>query len=628
MPDQLYLLGNLVIMFAYAAIVMAIVVPVARARQLWSNKLATATAMIFFSCAVGHGLHAYMAIRGHTHLDGSWLWPSAIWDTFTAVVGVYYWTLRRSYKVLLQQGSIFSSPGEQHRLAEADAREQAALNAAEKHRATLAAVVEHTDDAIIGVNLDGRVTAWNRGAERLFGYTAGAAIGQPMSIFAGDGGAADQMAMVARIRHGERHLHYDAHRTSRNGSPLELSINLAPIRDAVGAVTGVSVTAREVSAIREAADQRRAEEESAHQAQRMESLGKLAGGIAHDFNNILAIIVNYTEFAIEDTEDKPGVREDLQHVRDAAGRAMGLTRQLLTFTRGDAAQAQDLDLNAALTEARTALAPTLGEDITFVVRPSAVPLTVHADPGQLQQILLQLVTNAREAMPDGGTLVLETDTSGDFARLVVSDTGEGMAPEVAARVFEPFFTTKPPGKSAGMGLSAAYGLVTEAGGSIHVYSEPDVGTTFRIYLPLVVAPAHRGPAPAGDGSTILVVEHEPPLLRAAVRILTDAGYHVLAAASGPEALVIMGDREVDALVTDVVMPNMTGPRLADLLHERWPGLPVIFMSGYSNGLLAATGALTTTAPFVEKPFSADDLLTGVHDALSGVLLSQGSSPEM
>ncbi|WP_250008428.1 ATP-binding protein [Actinoplanes sp. M2I2] len=639
MPEQVYLLGNLVIMVAYAAIMVAIIVPVARARQLGSNQLGVATALIFFTCSVGHGLHAFMAIRGldHAggHLGGVWSWPSAIWDALTGLVGIYYWTLRRSYKVLLEGGTIYSSPGEQHRLAEADARELEARNAAEKHRAFLAAVVEHTDDAIVGVNLEGRVTAWNRGAERLFGFNAGSMIGQPMSIFSGDASAAaDQMAVIARIRHGERRIHYEARRVHRNGSPLELSINVTPIKDAAGAVTGASITAREISALKEAADQRRADEERTYQAQRMGSLSDLAGGMAHDFNNILAIIVNYTEFAIEETEDRPGVREDLEHVRAAAGRAMGLTRQLLTFTRGDGARPQDLDLNAALDEARQALAPVVGEGVTIVGRPAPGPLTVHADPGQLQQVLRNLAINAREAMPDGGTLVLEANTAeisaeargpqpalpdGTYARLLVSDTGEGMRPEVAERVFEPFFTTRP-GKGAGMGLATAYGIVTEAGGSIAVYSEPGVGTTFRVYLPLVAAaakPAGRAELPGGDGRTVLVVEHEPALMRAATRILTVAGYQVIAASTGPEALVVLGDREIDALVSDVVMPDMDGPRLAELIRETRPGLPVIFMSGYSGGMLDVTGVLDPGAPFVEKPFTAGDLLLEVHQALAG-----------
>jgi two-component system cell cycle sensor histidine kinase/response regulator CckA len=410
----------------------------------------------------------------------------------------------------------------------------------------------------------------------------------------------------------------------RNGSPLELSITMAPIRDAAGVVTGVSITAREISALKEAADRKRAEEDRAVQAQRMESLGKLAGGIAHDFNNILAIIVNYTEFAIEESQDQ-GVRDDLAHVRTAADRAMALTRQLLTFTRGDGGQPRDVDLNAALDEARETLTPVVGENVAIAVRPAPGPLTVHADPAQLQQVLHALAVNARDAMPEGGSLVLEANTAegppalpqGMYARLLVSDTGEGMTPEVAERVFEPFFTTRP-GKGAGMGLSTAYGIVAEAGGSIAVYTEPGVGTTFRIYLPLATVPGmpgHRSAPPSGDGRTVLVVEHEPALMRAATRILTVAGYQVLAASNGPEALVVLGDRRVDGLVTDVVMPDMTGPRLAELLHERWPDLPVVFMSGYSSGMLDVSGMLAPGAPFVEKPFTASDLLHRVHDAL-------------
>ncbi|GID30738.1 hybrid sensor histidine kinase/response regulator [Paractinoplanes brasiliensis] len=616
MPEQLFILGNLVIVVAYASIMTAVLTPVIRAGQLRGNKLAVATAVVFFSGAVSHGLHALMAVRvtpAGEYPQPGWAWPVAVWDLLTALVGVLYFvTLRRGHRAL---GSIFRSPGEQR--GHEEARERAAHDAAEKRRATLAAVVEHTDDAIIGVNLDGRVTAWNRGAERLFGYNASAATGRPMSIFSGGSGAADQMAMIARVRDGERTVHYETRRVHRNGSPLELSISMAPIRDATGAVTGVSVTAREISALKAAADQRHAEEERAHQAQRMESLGKLAGGLAHDFNNILGIIVNYTEFAIDETEDKPAVREDLQHVRAAADRAQALTRQLLTFTRGAGGQPVDVDLNAALQEAHARLQPLVGEHITIVARPAPVPLTVRADPAQLQNILEQLSTNARDAMPDGGTLVLETNTAGDHARLLVSDTGTGMTAEVAERVFEPFFTTRP-GKGAGMGLAAVYGMVTEAGGSIAVYSEPGIGTTFRVHLPLVAAsapPVLPTLPPSGDGRTVLVVEHEPALARAATRILTVAGYQVLTAATGPEALVVADDRTVDALITDVVMPDMTGPRLAELLHERAPDLPVIFMSGYSRGLLDAAGLLDASAPFVEKPFTAHTLLHTVHEAL-------------
>ncbi|XVU29849.1 ATP-binding protein [Actinoplanes sp. CA-054009] len=629
MPEQLYLLANLVIMVAYAGIMVAIVVPVSRVGQLRTNRLAMATALIFLSCAVGHGLHAWTAYRAiveHTgHLPG---WTLALWDALTAAVGVYYWSLRRSYGVLLGPGAMYVSPGEENRLAEA--------------RSTLAAVVEYTDDAIIGLGMGGLVTAWNGGAERLFGYRADEIIGQPVAILADETGFAEQQAVRARIAGGERGVYYEARRLHKDGSPVEVSLNVAPIRESGGVVTGVSVVARDIRQAREAAERQRALEERTHQAQRMESLGKLAGGIAHDFNNILAIIVNYTEFAIEESADNPGVRGDLTHVRTAADRAMGLTRQLLTFTRGDTVQPQDVDLNLALAEVRDMLERTIGEHITLAARPWAKPVVVRADPGQLQQILLNLAINARDAMPEGGSLVLEAglaEVDGDevnmqpaleagcYARLQISDTGEGMPPEVVQRIFEPFFTTKPRGRGTGLGLSTVYGIVTEAGGALNVYSEPGVGTTFRIYLPLAAVSADAAvtarPAapPPGDGRTILVVEDEIDLARVVTRILTAGGYHVLLADSAPHALELFAEKGCDALLTDVIMPEMSGPRLAELIHEHHPDLPVVYMSGYSNGLLGETRVLDPDIPFVEKPFTRQDLLHKVHDALTPTRVS-------
>jgi two-component system cell cycle sensor histidine kinase/response regulator CckA len=643
-PEQLYLLGNLVIMAVYLAIMVAIVVPVVRAGQHWTNKLATTTAMIFFSCAVGHGLHAVVSWRALVlapgqpagfwmhHASPIWVWATALWDLVTAAIGVYYWSLRRGYGVLLGKGVMYVAPGLQHRLDEADARERAA-------RDTLAAVAEHTDAAIAGVSLGGVITAWNGGAERLFGWTAEEAIGRPVSLFTDPAGAAEQRGVLTRIANGERGVHFEAQRLHKDGSSLEVSLNVAAIRDSGGTVTGLSVVARDISAAKEAAARQRALEERTHQAQRMESLGKLAGGVAHDFNNILAIIVNYTEFATEESAGNPAVQADLAHVRTAADRAMNLTRQLLTFTRGDTIQPQDVDLNGAIAEVRAMLERTIGEHITLYARPPGTPLTVHADPGQIQQVLLNLAINARDAMPDGGTLVIEANTAGldgdevsmrpavpagAYARLLVSDTGEGMSPEVAEHIFEPFYTTKPRGKGTGLGLSTVYGIVAEAGGSINVYSEPGVGTTFRVYLPLVAAadtaaaPAPAGPAPPPDGAgrTVLVVEDETALARVVTRILTAGGYRVLAADTGPEALALHAEKGCDVLLTDVIMPEMSGPRLAELLHARHPGLPVVYMSGYSNGLLGSTRVLDADIPFLEKPFTGEELLLKVHEAIA------------
>nr|WP_099343727.1 MULTISPECIES: PAS domain-containing sensor histidine kinase [unclassified Actinoplanes] len=640
MPDQVFLLANLVIMVAYAAITVAIVVPVRRAGQLRSNKLATATALIFFSCAVGHGLHALGGILALAH--GS---PhparhpgfSALWDAFTAGVACYYWSLRRSYGVLLSKGAIYLDPWSRHRLDEAGARERAARDVAEAHRATLATVVEHSDDAIVGLDPDGLITAWNHGAERILGYAAEEVLGRPITMIADDAtGAAEQREVMALIRGGARGHSYEARRLRKDGTPVDVALTITAIRDQTGTITGFSTVARDITAAKESAERQRAVQERTQQAQRMESLGNLAGGVAHDFNNILAIIANYTEFAIEETTGNPAVQADLIQVRSAAERAANLTRQLLTFTRGDAIQPRDVPLDAALAEVHGMLERTIGEHIHLVVTPPRTPLTVHADPGQLQQVLLNLAINARDAMPEGGTLVLEANTAdldgnevnmqpplpaGRYARLLISDTGEGMSPEVAQRVFEPFFTTKPRGKGTGLGLATVYGIVTEAGGSINLYSEPGVGTTFRIYLPMVDAPAVAGPAdrpddpPRGAGRTVLVVEDEVALSRIITRILTGNDYHVVVASDGRQALELAAQHPCDVLLTDVIMPGMSGPRLAELLTARHPGLPVVYMSGYSNGLLGSTHVLDEDIAFIEKPFTAADLLHKLGAAL-------------
>ncbi|MEU4626325.1 PAS domain S-box protein [Actinoplanes sp. NPDC023801] len=645
MPEQTFLLANIVITFAYASITVAILVPVSRAGQLRTNKLAVATSMIFFSCAVGHALHAIMAyqtiIRGPAahHMAGNavgWSWTSALWDATTAAIGVYYWTLRRGYGVLLGPGGIYVDPWGQHRLDEAAARERAVRDLAEAQRATLATVVEHSDDAIVGLTPEGLITAWNHGAEKIFGYTAAEMLGRPATMLADQHGAEHQNTVLASIRSGDGRRSYEARRLRKDGTPVDLALTITPITDEAGAVIGVSAIARDITAAKEAAEYQRAVGERSNKAQRMESLGKLAGGVAHGFNNILAIIGNYTDFAIEETGDKPQVQADLKQARTAVDRASNLTRQLLIFTRGDAIQPQDIDLNASIAEVHAMLQRTIGEHITLLALPAGQPLVVHADPGQIQQILLNLAINARDAMPEGGTIVLEANTAvldgdevnmqpplpaGTYARLLVSDTGHGMSADTAARIFEPFYTTKPQGKGTGLGLATVYGIVTEAGGSINVYSEIDIGTTFRIYLPLVAAAAtttdtvttQQAPPP-GDGSTVLIVEDEPALARVVARIVGNGGYHVLVAASGPEALAVYDQHGCDLLLTDVIMPEMSGPRLAEILHEHDPQLPVVYMSGYSNGLLGKTPILDEDITFLEKPFTAYDLLHKVAAA--------------
>jgi len=651
---QIYLLGNTVILVAYAAIAIAIAVPVARAGQLRTNRLATVTALIFFSAAVGHGIHAAMSLAALTAAgptEAGWFgghWAAALWDLFAACVGVYYWTLWRRYRYLLGGGAMYPDPGRQHLLDAADARERAAQDVAESHRATLAAVVEHSEEAIIGTGLDGAITAWNGGAERLFGHTAAEVLGRPLSIIADAANLDDQSDTMHRLAAGER-VRYEARRVHKDGTQLDVSVSGAPVRDSYGAIIGFAFVGRDIRSAKAAAERRRLIEERTHQAQRMESLGKLAGGVTHDFNNILAIIVNYTAFAAEQSEGNPGVRADLENVRLAADRAISLTHQLLVFTRGDTIQPQDIDLNASIDEVEAMLRRTIGEHIQLVTRRSPAPLTIHADAGQIQQILLNLSLNARDAMPDGGTLVIEAGlatldehqvhtqpplAAGTYAGLLVGDTGEGMAPEVAQHIFEPFYTTKPQGRGTGLGLATVYGVVTEAGGGINVYSEPGVGTTFRVYLPQVtsasendVAPPPPEAVPRGQGQTVLVVEDEPALGLIVARILTEGGYRVRSAVSGQAALDLDAEQGCDMLLTDVIMPEMSGPRLAELLGRRHPGLPVLFMSGYSDGLLGSQNVLGPDIAFIEKPFTGDGLLRALGAVLDAAASSHCLAPQ-
>jgi signal transduction histidine kinase len=374
-----------------------------------------------------------------------------------------------------------------------------------------------------------------------------------------------------------------------------------------------------------------------HQAQRLESLGQLAGGVAHDFNNLLAVILSCTGFVAEATAGDEAVRADVDQIRTAAERAARLTRQLLIFGRQDKADIKVLDLNAIVNDVRDLLTRTIGEDITLAVRPAAGLSAIRADRGQMEQVLVNLAVNARDAMPEGGTLTIGLGTAlldeeyarlhpqitpGRYVELSVSDTGLGMTPKVVSRIFEPFFTTKPPGKGTGLGLATVHGIIAAAGGSLSVYSEPGMGTTFRAFFPpaegqVAVAAEPPGAAAAmGRGETVLVVEDEPAVREITARILRRSGYSVVAAASGPEALALIPGREFDVLLTDLVMPQIPGMELAKRIRETHPGVAVLFMSGYSQDVPGPRGALEEGLPLIQKPFAATELLKAVRAVIA------------
>jgi signal transduction histidine kinase len=369
------------------------------------------------------------------------------------------------------------------------------------------------------------------------------------------------------------------------------------------------------------------------QVERLESVGQLAGGVAHDFNNLLAVILNYAEFLARQLEDRFELLADVEEISRAAERGVALTRQLLIFSRREAAAPEAIDVNDLVTCARPLLDRAAGEAVELVTALDAVPARVLADGGRLEQALLNLVVNARDAMPDGGKLTISTATvrvdrpytcshgelpEGTYLRLAVTDTGVGMPADVAARAFDPFFTTKGAGEGTGLGLATVYGIVGEAGGTIHLYSEPGQGTSVKVHLPLTdVRPpapctASAEEVPRGSGQRVLVVEDERPVRELAVRILEEQGYYVIEASSPAAAIDLAERRRPDVLLSDVIMPRVSGPDLAARLRVDRPGLPIVFMSGYTDRPVALDGAT-----LLEKPFSAAELACAIHRALLG-----------
>ena len=383
---------------------------------------------------------------------------------------------------------------------------------------------------------------------------------------------------------------------------------------------------------------RRQLEEQLRQSQKMEAIGRLAGGIAHDFNNVLTAILGYSQMLLTDLPDGDLRREDIQEIEHAANRAATLTRQLLAFSRRQVLQPQVLDLNELVDNLDKFLRRLLGEDVDLRVSLSPGLWLVSADSGQMEQVIMNLAVNARDAMPTGGKLTVETAnvvldaayaqrhiavTPGEYVMLAVSDTGTGMDEETQARIFEPFFTTKSSGKGTGLGLSTVYGIVKQSGGNIWVYSEIGRGTTFKVYLPREAgagAPppkARTEPTDLRGTEVILLVEDEDPVRTLAAKVLRSLGYQVMEAKLGREAVTIANthDGKIDLLLTDVVMPEYSGAELARKLGETRPHLRVLYMSGYTDEAIIHHGVLASNIAYLQKPFTPDVLATKVKEVL-------------
>ncbi len=482
---------------------------------------------------------------------------------------------------------------------------------------------------IVALDSEERVVMWSRAAERLFGWAEHEVVGRPNPLFMAN--HQRYSAALECLVQGQELTNVESFPQKRDGSQIQANLSGAPVRDAKGRIRGLMVVFDDVT-------ERKRVEEQLRQAQKMEAVGQLAGGVAHDFNNLLNVILGYSGLILERLKPDDPLVEKVEEIKKAGERATTLTRQLLAFSRKQVLEPSVLDLNAVISDMEKMLRRVIEEHIEVVTVPDPTLGPVRADRGQIEQVLMNLAVNARDAMPRGGRLTIETanvDLDSAYARrhvsvppgpyviLAVSDTGHGMDPETKARIFEPFFTTKERNKGTGLGLSMVYGIVKQSGGYIWVYSEPGKGSTFKVYLPrLESATKASDPAPPAARAaraleTILLVEDEESLRKLAREYLEAQGYLVIEAGHGEEALQVSAEYlgPIHLMVTDVVMPRMSGPELADRLGPARPKMKVLYVSGYTDSVMVHQGVLKPGIAFLQKPFSPNELKRKVREVL-------------
>jgi PAS domain S-box-containing protein len=492
---------------------------------------------------------------------------------------------------------------------------------------TLQAFIQSSPLAIVSLDLEGNVRSWNARAEQLFGWSAEEVVGRPLpsrSVRTYE----ETRRLLARALRGESLQGEELHRHRKDGSPVQVSLWAAALLNEAGQVAEVVAFVADTTKEKRLAEQ-------LQQAQKMEAVGRLAGGIAHDFNNVLTAITGYSDLALRRIRPDDPVRRHLEGIRTAADKATAFTRQVLSFSRKQVLAPRVVDLDEVVSSVVSILRPVIGEDIrvTHLRGPALWP--VKADPGQLQQVILNLAVNARDAMPDGGQLTIETANlelpdafavagAGPHVMVVVRDTGVGMTDEVRSHLFEPFFTTKDPGRGTGLGLATVHGIVKQSGGHLVVESAAGRGSTFRVYLPraseerVPVAAPTTDVAPGGS-ETVLLVEDDDAVRQLNFEVLKTAGYLTLEARHAGEALVV-AERHggpIHLLITDVVMPHMSGPELVDRLAAVRPGLRVLLVSGYADSAVLGHGAAADALPLLQKPFPPDVLLRRAREVLDG-----------
>ena len=508
-----------------------------------------------------------------------------------------------------------------------------ARRAAEEERLRLSTALEQTAESIVITDLEGMILYVNPAFEKVSGYSRREVIGQnPRVLNSHQQPPAFFKGLWATLKRGEV-WHGSFVNRRKDGTLYQEEASISPVRDVSGEIVNYMAIKLDVSREVELEKQFR-------QSQKMEAIGQLAGGVAHDFNNILTSIQMQIELANMENDLSPELREGLDQIRSDADRAASLTRQLLLFSRRQVMQSQDLDLNEIVTHLAKMLQRIIGEDVRLQLNLHPAPLMTHADPGMLDQVAMNLAVNARDAMPEGGRLLIETSEKsvdaalarqypdavpGLYVCLSVTDTGRGIPPEVLPRIFEPFFTTKEAGKGTGLGLATVFGIVNQHHGWLAVESEPGHGTTFKVYLPAAMDAAATAmvksrSTPRGGTETLLLVEDDPSVRKATVTLLRFHGYQVLEAASGPEAVALWHEnREAIALLfTDLVMPGgMSGQQLAQKLQSERTRLKVIFSSGYSADIAGRELHLQAGENFLQKPFPPEKLLKTIRDCLDG-----------
>jgi len=513
--------------------------------------------------------------------------------------------------------------------------EESLRESEEKYRT----ILETMEAGYFEVDLEGNFTFFNPAVSRILGYPESELLGMNNRDYMDPENARQIWQTFNRVyTTGEAAKAFDWQIIRKDGTRAHIETSIALKRDAAGKAIGFRGLARDVTERKQIEAERNKLQAQLLQAQKLESVGRLAGGVAHDFNNMLNVIIGHTELALLQLDPRHPLENDLTEVLAAARRSTDITRQLLAFARQQAIAPEILDLNTAVEGLLKMLRRLIGEDIDLVWQPGANLCPVRMDPSQIDQILVNLCVNARDAIYDVGKLTIETRavtidedyctdhaefTPGEYVMLAVSDDGCGMERETLEKIFDPFFTTKEIGRGTGLGLATVYGIVKQNDGLVNVYSEPGSGTSFHIYLPGqsgAVADAQKPEDRAtakGHGETVLIVEDEMAILNLVKRILTGLDYRILDASTPDQALELAKAHagQLHLLITDVVMPGMNGHALARQLRARHPGLKVLFMSGYTADAIAHRGVLDSGVHFIQKPFSRNDLAAKVRETL-------------